>query len=72
MHEDVADRRARHEQPAGADQAQAPHPLGVAHGQLGGDPAADAVADQIETRQPERVEDLEVMEDDVVDAVAFG
>jgi hypothetical protein len=51
---------------------QAPHPFGVAHGQLGGDPAADAVADQIEAGQAQGVEDLEVMEDDILDAVAFA
>ena len=72
MHEDVADRRARHKQSAGADQAQAPHPFGIAHRQLGGDPATDAVADQIEALQAQGVEDLEVMEDDILDAVAFG
>ena len=71
VQKDVADGRARHEQSAGADQAEAPHPFGIAHGQFGGDPAADAVADQIETSQAQGVEDLEVMEDDILDAVAF-
>ena len=62
----------------GTNSPQAPirprraHPFGVAHRQLGGDPAADAVADQIEALQPQRVEDFEIMEDDIVDAVAFG
>ena len=72
MHEHVADRLARYEQPAGADQDQPRDPLGMTHRQLGGDPAADAMTDQIETLQPERVEDLEVMEQDVVDAAAVG
>ena len=54
------------------DQGQAPHPFGITHGQLGGDPTADAMADQIEAGQPKRVEDLEIMEDDVVDAVALA
>ena len=67
MHEDVADRLARHEQPAGADQRQPRHPLGMPHRELGGDPAADAMADEIEARQPERVEQFEIVEDDVVD-----
>ena len=41
----------------GTNSPQAPisvksrHPLGMAHRELGGDPAADAVADQVEMRQ---------------------
>ena len=39
----------------------------MAHRNLGGDPAADAMADQVEAGQIERVEQFEIVEDHVVD-----
>ena len=44
----------------------------MAHRQFGGDPAADAMADQIETLEPERVEQLEIVEDHVVDVITVA
>jgi hypothetical protein len=52
VQEHVADRLPRHEQAARPDQHEPPHPLRMAHRQFGGDPAADAMADQIETLEP--------------------
>ena len=43
------------------------HPFGMARRNLGRDPAADAMADQVEARQVERVEEFEIVEDHVVD-----
>ena len=70
MHEHVPDRLTRHKQSAGADQDEARNPLGMAYRELGSDPAADAMPDQIEILQSERVENLEIMEDHVIDVAA--
>src|SRR3954454_7684015 len=70
MHEHVPDRLTRHKQSAGAHQDEARNPLGMAYRELGSDPAADAMPDQIEILQSERVENLEIMEDPVSDAPA--
>ena len=48
------------------------HPLRMAHRQFGRDPAADAMADQIEMREPERIEHFEIVEHHIVDAAAVG
>src|SRR5262245_31670303 len=59
MHEHIRDWIARHEQPAGSDQSEPCNTLRVAHRNLGRDPSADAMADEIESRQPERIKDFE-------------
>src|SRR5262249_29464249 len=61
----------RDEQPAGADEREARHPLRVPHRKLRRDPAAGAVADEIESRQSKRIEQFEIMENHIVDAVAL-
>ncbi len=43
------------------------------HRQLGRDPAANAVADEVEARQQlERIEQFKIVEQDIVDAAAAG
>src|SRR5262245_39094558 len=68
MHEHVADRLARHEQPAGADRRQPCNTFWMPHRQLGGNPAADAMAGELKAMQAGGVEQLEIVEDDVVDS----
>ena len=58
VHEHVADQFARHEQAGGANQRETRHPLGTAHRELGGEPAAGAMADQREAVELESVEHL--------------
>src|SRR5262249_4829585 len=70
VHEHVADRRARYEQPASADQCKARDHLGMTHRELGRDPAADAMANEVEARESKGVEHSEIMEHDVVDPAA--
>ncbi len=59
------------EQPGGADQRQPRHPLRVADGVFGGEPAADAMADQREAVELQRVEQLVIVKQEILDAVAL-
>src|SRR6266511_4477394 len=54
------------------DQRQPPHPFGMTHGQFGGDPAADAMTDEIESVEPERIEQLEIVKHHVLDAAGVA
>jgi hypothetical protein len=42
----------------------------MAHGEFGGNPTARAMADKVETPQPKRIQNLEIMENDVLDTAA--
>ncbi|MDE0059768.1 MAG: hypothetical protein OXP07_16740 [Defluviicoccus sp.] len=67
--EHVGDRRAGDEQPGRADQREAADALRVAHRDLGRDPAADAGPGEAERPEPERVEQLEIVEHQIVDGL---
>ena len=69
VHEDIADQRAFDEQASGADQHQFANLFRVADGELGGDPAADAAADEIEARELQDIEHFEIMKNHVFDGV---
>ena len=68
-HEQIADRRAGHEQSRCPQQRERAHLLAMAHRDLGRDPAADRRADQVEIGQTERIDDLQIVEDEIVDGL---
>ena len=65
-HEQIADRRAGDEQPGCPQERKRAHLLAMAHRDLGGDPPADRGAGQVEIGQPERIDDLQIVEDEIV------
>ena len=62
----------RQPQPRRGQQRQRPDPVRRVDGELGGDPPAERRADDVRPVKPERVEDVQVMEDEVVDRLGLG
>ena len=57
---------ARHANPRRIDQDEAAHPRGVADRELGGEPAAERQADDVDPVEPEGVQHVERVEDQIL------
>jgi hypothetical protein len=70
--EDVRGHVARDPQPGGTKQREPVDPLGRVDGELGRQPAAERPADDVDALEPEAVEDLEVVVDEIVHRLDLG
>jgi len=70
--EDVGDRPAVRGNADRADQGQAGEPRGIAHRQLGRDPAAERGADQMHPIEPQRLQQIEIEIGEIVDPIEPG
>src|SRR5688572_22665845 len=66
-HENITDQCPLNEQSCGADQNHLADLFRVARGKFCGNPAADATADEVELRNVQCVQKLQIVKDDIFD-----